>query len=154
MELISIHGTIKKKKKIGSKRLPSIEDIGHGGLDIQCVTQIYNDLGSISLSYNKRKFGKDNFFYLSNTLLNLMYKEENENFSKRIDGTFDKPKFMKKKKYNSASIRWISLCDWDERVFTNAHKQLINKMSIKSSRTYCEFLYYKEKRFGNTLSTK
>jgi len=144
----------REEKKIGSKRPPNIEDMGHGGLDIQCVTQIYNDLGSISLSYDKRKFGKDNFRYMSNTLLKIMYNKENENFSKRVDGTFDNPKFMKKKKYNGGSIRWISLCDWDERVFANAHKQLRNKVSIKNALPYCEFLYYKEKRFGNFLLTK
>ncbi len=132
---------------------PKPEDMAHGGVDVQCAVQIYKDLGVSSISLSKSENGALNFEYIANTLLNIMYDEGHENFSKRIDGSFDDDKNTEKDKYNARSIRWIALSGWDERVFDNAHRQLIDKMKIKDALPYCEYLFYKSERYGRALST-
>jgi hypothetical protein len=116
---------------------PRMEDIGHGGYDIKCITQIHDDLGigtGTQLSY------------IGNTLMeHTQYNPQVHAFADRIDGSdrYENPENQKRK-----SIRWLALSDWDGRVFTNAGWQLTNGVKLKKALSYAEFLYYKAKYYG------
>ena len=116
---------------------PRMEDIGHGGYDIKCIVQIYEDLGigtGTQLSH------------IGNTLMeHTQYHPNVRAFADKIDGSDrDKDPEGQKRK----SIRWLALSDWDGRVFTNAGWQLTNGVKLKKALSYAEFLYYKSKYYG------
>jgi len=125
----------------GDGKDPRLEDIGHGGYDIKCITQIHNDLG---IGTEKQ------LSYLGNTLIeHTQYNAQVHAFAFYIDGSdkYKNPEVQKNK-----SIRWIALSDWDRRVFTNAGWQLTNGVKLTKSLPYCEFLFYKAKYFGTDFT--
>tara|TARA_B100000809_G_scaffold63492_2_gene60202 strand:- start:252 stop:1814 length:1563 start_codon:yes stop_codon:yes gene_type:complete len=129
----------REEKKDGKD--PKVEDIAHGGLDIQCIVQIHDDLGIGT---------ETQLSYIGNTLMeHTQFDPENHSFSDRIDGSGidEDPKTE-----NNKSIRWLGLSDWDRRVFTNAGWQLTNDVKLKKSLPYCEFLFYKAKYFGTNFT--